>query len=141
VLVVVAILLALSGAVYGYLIRPALLAVTQIDNLGLMRQYSRAIIDYRARSGQYPKALGDVMQKQPVVGRAIPIGEDMWGHPISYSELEDGFLLVSFGQDGRPDGTTYRELRLKGGQDEGPCRDPNADQIFSDRGEHRTCGK
>jgi hypothetical protein len=141
VLAVVAVLLTLSAAGYGFVIRPMQLAITQIQNFKLLDEYAEAIDASCARTRSYPEALREVMKKPPVYGRRIPIGEDMWGHPISYSRLADGYLLVSFGRDGMPDGTDYQKLRLEGVQDERPCRNPDADVIFSDRGRHRTCGK
>ena len=122
------------------------LAITQIDNFTLLQEYARAIDQHFAQSRSYPESLVAVMPKSPVRGRKIPIGEDMWGHPISYTRLPDGYLLVSFGRDGRPDGTDYNRMRSESvfqsaAQQEKPCRNPDADVVLSDRGAHRACAK
>jgi hypothetical protein len=118
-----------------------MLGMKQVQNLVLIREYEHGLEAHRARTGSYPVSLADAIQNQPVIGRPIPIGQDLWGNPMSYSRMADGFLLVSFGRDGKPDGTNYEQLRREGKLDNAPCHDVNADQIVSDRGEHRTCGK
>jgi hypothetical protein len=135
------IFLVVSGVVYGVVVRPFLLGMKQVQNLVSVREYARGLEAYRARAGSYPSTLAEAIQSQPVFGHPIPVGLDLWGNPISYSRVADGFLLVSYGRDGKPDGTNYEQLRREGKLDNAPCRDVNADQIVSDRGEHRTCGK
>jgi hypothetical protein len=117
------------------------LRAAQIQNLSLMRGYREALETYRKHHGVYPDALQQAVRTPPVFGEPIKIGQDLWGHSISYERLPHGFLLVSLGRDGEPDGTDYVALRSLTGSDESRCKDFNADQIFSDRGEHRTCGK
>jgi hypothetical protein len=69
-------------------------------------------------------------------------GRDGYGHPLVY--LSDGsyFLLISFGRDGQADGPNYLTWKDKEHlSEQAGCRDVNADQVVTDRGFVRGCGK
>ena len=142
ILVVAAALAMLLGGAYGFIVRPAKLATTQIANVSLMRGYVESVTSYKQRHGEYPEALTAALRERPAVGPpATANGTDLWGHPVLYRRDRDGFLLVSLGRDGKPDGTDYASLRGAVKASEKPCRNPDADQVFSDRGDLRACGK
>ena len=132
--------LLMAGA-YGFIVRPAKLATTQVRNLNLMRSYVDSVTSYKERHGAYPDVLTAALREGPAFGSTAARGADLWGHPVLYRRDQDGFLLVSLGRDGKPDGTDYAALRGAVERDEEPCRNPDADQVFSDRGDLRTCGK
>ena len=136
-----AVFLVLAAGTYGALIRPMVLGFTQVQNLSLMHNYVWHLEEYKRAHGSYPERLGEATRERPVFGRPIEIGQDLWNHPLSYRKQGAGFLLVSFGRDGKPDGTDYEALRSSQTQDETPCRNPDADQIVSEKGWHRSCGK
>jgi type II secretory pathway pseudopilin PulG len=126
------------GVVYLWIYRPLQLRFKQIKNVANFQSYASALEIYRQAHGRYPSSL--------VAGESVPDwfdGRDSWGNPVVY--LSDGaqYLLVSVGRDGRPDGENWLEMRLSSKQ--GGVRDASCelfrDQILSDKGWYRACGK
>ncbi|MFZ2491875.1 MAG: type II secretion system protein GspG [Thermoanaerobaculia bacterium] len=115
---------------------------TQLRNLEEMRGYVGAVDEFRHQRGHYPQSLRDAVMSssiRPAVRQRLAEGHDLWRHPVAYRSDGTTFLLVSYGRDGRPDGTDYlaaarSKLHL-------PCESVDSDQFFSNFGEHRTCGK
>jgi hypothetical protein len=140
----VALSLLLAAIAYGIVVRPILAASTQIPNFELMKTYVRGLEAYKQQQGFYPERLSDAVRERPVFGHPIEIGQDLWGHPLSYRRDGGMFLLVSFGRDGTPDGTDYGSLTPSTvwRQDEAKaCKNPDADQVVSEKGWLRACAK
>lgn len=132
-----------AGVAYAIVLRPMRLRFKQVGNLVDMRGYEWAIRHFHETHASFPLSLPAVLEeaRQLSAGERFAKGLDGWGHPVLYRSNGEQYLLVSYGRDGRPDGTDYVQMRAAGRWDNGPCSDPDADIIFSDRGEHRTCGK
>jgi hypothetical protein len=121
-----------------------LAAITQIQNFELMKKYVRDLEAYRQKQGSYPDRLSEAVRERPVFGHPIEIGQDLWGHSLSYRKDGSGFLLVSFGRGGKPDGTDYGSLTPSEvwRKDEAEaCKNPDADQVVSEKGWLRACAK
>ena len=131
----------LAVVAYALVIRPVHLRFEQVGNLVQMRRYTYALDEYRKAHGRYPASLRITITEAGTSDPELRGQLDRWGHKVLYQAGDQRFLLVSYGRDGKPDGTDYEALRARNGRDETPCRDLDADIIFSDRGEHRTCGK
>ncbi len=110
-------------------IRPELLYIQQVGNHADCQSVRARIENVRDKTGKYPDRLPETM--------------DRWGHLLSYEKLADGYLLVSYGRDGKPDGSNYRSLRSQGDHPSGYsiCGQWDADEVVSDKGWHRLCGK
>ena len=65
---------------------------------------------------------------------------DQWGNQPFYQKRNAGFILVSYGSDGRPSGIDYWEIREKDTM-LSICGYTSADIVISDKGHHLTCGK
>ena len=102
----------------------------QVANHASCQHWDSWIKDYRQEHGDYPATLP-------------PQAVDRWGYPLRYNRLTDGYLLISFGRDGKPDGSDYLALRNLGDHPPGYriCGQMDADEVMSDRGWHRVCGK
>ena len=130
--------LLLSSVCYAFVIRPFNLHGRQITDLVLCRDYVQFIVEYHEAHGQYPPTLLAAVQHD----RFEQFGSlrNAWGHPLEYQSDGSTFLLVSLGRDGKRDGSDYSALRANKAWAK-VCGDWNADQVFSDQGEHRICGK
>jgi hypothetical protein len=117
-------------AAYAVAVRPRLLVMRQIANHADCQGWDAWIKGFRQEHGSYPTELPS---------RAI----DRWSHPLHYKRMADGYLLISFGRDGKPDGSDYLALRNLGDHPSGYriCGQYDADEVMSDRGWHRVCGK
>ena len=136
----VAALVVIGG--YAGVVRPIKLGEKQIQNLIQMRVYTSALDEFKKRHGKYPTSLDDAILESDLTHKDVFLPKvDRWGHLVDYQSDGQQYLLVSFGRDGRPDGSDYAGLRRAGQLENGPCRNPDADTIFSDRGELRNCGK
>ncbi len=119
-------------------IRPFLGRARQIENVVHFEALSRELVRCYEENGRYPAdlhaALGHLDWFE---------GKDSWGNSLFYMSDAELFLLVSLGSDGRPDGTNYLNAR-KDNSLPGfarPCENFEADQILSDKGWYRACGK
>src|SRR5262249_18790550 len=124
-----------AGAVTcGFFVRPRLLYLRQLSNHEACRTEDRRIREYRERFGRFPKVLDEVSVAGPPV--------DGWGHDFHYESNGAAFVLVSFGRDGKPDGTDYWQLRETGDHPSGwnICGTFDADEVMSDTGWQRACG-
>ena len=126
VLLACGLLIAVAVLAYAAVVRPMLLRSTQITNLQTMRRFKGEVESFQRAHGAYPKSFS---------------GLDAWGNAVSYTSDGRQYLLVSYGRDGRPDGSDYRAMRATGELRNEPCADLNANIVFSDRGELRNCGK
>jgi hypothetical protein len=123
---------------YFRLVRPFLSRGKQIGNVVFFRFCSVELDRHYEAHGEYPLDLSELLH-----GESWFDGKDRWGHPLLY--LSDGtmYILVSTGRDGQPDGINYLAARMEEPPD-GPsrkCSTFDADQILSDRGWYRGCGK
>ena len=132
----------LVGAIVLLLVaRRHMLWATQVQNLIAGRSYVTIIDEYRDTSGVLPSSLSQL----DLPAWATEDHLDAWGRPFVYEVKSDGFVLVSYGRDGLPDGTDYWGIRdtsaQKGRSYQNICYEWDADQLFSDLGGHRACGK
>lgn len=118
-------------------LQPTLDTTKQIHVVADFNQYRSELESYRVSKEQYPLQLGelDIFDE--------PLPQDRWGESLIY--LSDGtfFVLVSPGKGGRADGDNYLALRLQElpRPRDAACRNPAVDQILTDRGWYRGCGK
>jgi len=63
---------------------------------------------------------------------------DTYDKPLFYEAKSDGFVLVSHGRDGEPDGTNYWKVRGDLAEDS-ICGHPDHDVVISDKGPHFIC--
>jgi hypothetical protein len=120
------------------------LAFKQVENIVHMRHYTFALDEFHQRHSQYPKRLEEAVIEADLAPETknslLPL-RDSWGHGVRYESDESSYLLVSFGRDGRPDGSDYSAMRAVGRLDNAPCRSFDADIVLTDQGELRNCGK
>ena len=98
---------------------------------------------YLAQHGRYPATLAELCRQHGATDDLPSLcksGKDRWGHPIHYESRRDRFIIVSYGADGKPDGTDYWRVREQESY-RNVCGDLDADYVQSDRGEHQGCGK
>ena len=112
----------------------------QIRNLELFKSYGRMLDSYHDTIGHYPYRLS-ILDAEPSILH-YPVGQDLWGYPLRYESDGTGYVLVSYGKDGRPALADYWALRNQAhGAATNICLKWNADQILSDVGWHQSCGK
>lgn len=132
------------GAAYATVVRPAYLRGMQVRNLTIMRDYAAILDHFHEAHGQFPRsvreAASDWRPNWDTTGFYLGC-LDNWGNSVIYIPTDGGYLLLSFGHDGRPDGSDYVAMRARAELDDSACRDVDVDQVLSDRGEHRACGK
>ena len=112
----------------------------QVGVMTDLMAYSRALRGYHEQHGSYPleleEATGSIDWYSPI---------DRWGTPIVYLSSGEGFVLASMGLGGQPDGENYLAVRMLDprlqGAAAGECSNPQVDQIITDRGWYRGCGK
>lgn len=139
-LFVLAVLLAVAAIFYFGWLRPVLLKGRQIGNHAHLQGLDACLREYVQLHGQYPRQLIEAL---PPERRTPESTTDNWGHPFHYSSDGATFLLVSHGRDGKPDGSDYAALRAAGPYppDGLICGKNDADEVMSDLGWHRACGK
>jgi phosphatidylglycerophosphate synthase len=97
--------------------------------------------DLQTTAREYPAMLTAALREGRAFESTAGEGTDLWGHPVLYRRHQDGFLLIQ----PRPRRATRRNRLRRSSRgrraDEEPCRNPDADQVFSDRGDLRTCAK
>jgi hypothetical protein len=59
---------------------------------------SGSIATYQKEKGKLPETLGDIPQRY-AYGK-----KDSWGRAFIYQKTADGFVLISYGEDGKPGG-------------------------------------
>ncbi len=134
------ILLLGAAAAWLAVIRPTMLRFRQVGVLTDLVAYTSALRGYHEQHGGYPleleKATGSIDWFSPI---------DRWGAPILYLSDGDGFVLASMGLGGQPDGENYLAARLRAPRQQadfvGECSNLQVDQIVTDRGWYRGCGK
>ncbi len=138
ILVLGCILLAGAGAAWVVVIRPTMHSLRQVGVLTDLVAYTEALREYHEQHGGYPLELEEAAG---VIEWFSPI--DRWGTPIVYLSDGDGFVLASMGMGGQPDGENYLATRMRAPrrQSAEECLNPRVDQIVTDRGWYRGCGK
>jgi hypothetical protein len=114
----------------------------QINNLILFQAYETALQDYYKNHAAYPATLSDIFPD--VYHPNCSPGIDYWNHALLYEQRSSNYILVSYGRNGKPDGLDYWKMRdavAQGGREEHICGRWNADQVLSDVGWVRVCGK
>ena len=122
--------------------------VRTCTNMQILR---RLLDSYRQKHGDYPTKIQEAVAASDLSAEARAYFAqrlDLWGNPLHYERRTGGYILVSYGRDGVPDGLDYWSLRdtrtsLRG---TGPeywrvCKDSRVDLIASDTLFHRCCGK
>ena len=142
VIAAVVLVVAVGSTYVGLRWRALSNASDQWRNMERGRTCVREIDDFKRRYGAYPATLQQAVRGEHRL--------DAWGRPFSYATKGGGFLLVSYGRDGAPDPEVWDPWRARNPAlttHEAPkyvwtiCGRPDADQIMSDFGEHRICGK
>jgi len=126
--------LALSTLFYAYWLWPILMRGKQAGTLWDLQRIEEKLKKVQIETGRYPLDLSRITTD-------LGMPTDRWGRPWVYLSDGEMFVLVSLGTDGRPDGTNYLGMRAEDGPVENFCPDVNADQVVSDLGWHRRCGK
>lgn len=134
--------LAIFAGAYAYLVQQMM----PVSTFGLLKNLRGDLFDYHQASGAYPASLADL----PKQGSREPV--DAWGQPVIYRRVGDGYVIASFGRDGKEDQpydwTAMHQLVFKENNPphSGPfrgadCQDLGVDQIATEGGWYRSCGK
>ena len=139
-LIAAAFAVSLVATWYLTVARPFMLEGRQIANHARCQTLDAYLREYFQAHGQYPPALADALPSERLNRDALI---DNWGNALVYRSDGHAFLLVSYGRDGEPDGTDHAALRDLGDHpaDWDICGKYDADEVMSDRGWHRLCGK
>jgi hypothetical protein len=136
-------LFVVSVVYVGYRVWRFLSVMKQHANAVNARLSESAISSYRAEHGRLPATLVEAEYRKD---RRVQFDE--YGRAYLYEKQGEAFILVSYGRDGKPDGTDYWSLREQP-MPEHPnfevgqysiCGHFDADMVISDRGVHRACG-
>jgi len=129
-----------AAVAYGMILRPRILLARQIANHGSCQAVDASLRTYFEANHRYPIDLSDAVLSQRQGAKLL---SDAWGNKLAYQSDGGTFVLVSYGRDGKPDGNDYRALRALGDHPPGfdICGNYDADEVMSDRGWHRLCGK
>jgi hypothetical protein len=137
-LIIAAYLIVFLGVVFAFWIfvaRPFIHRGRQVSNCANLWTFGRCLHEYKEKHGNYPARLAD----------GIPLdwfdGRDSWGNDILYLSDGTSFVLVSCGSDGKPDGINYLAIHPSDRRPEEDCDDATVDQILTDTGWYRACGK
>ncbi len=137
-LLCIGIALALASEEYFRWVRPFWSRVRQIENAANFQTFRAALEHYYDENGKYPTRVEDALREFSWFS-----GRDSWRNPVFY--ISDGkiYILVSLGRDGLPDGTNYLQARQEPRllDSERTCVDFDTDQILTDKGWVRACGK
>ena len=113
----------------------------QIEDLERLKVVRAAILEYQRDTGELPVSLDRVETRiaAPLRSRWAGI-RDRWGREFVYASRNSSFVLVARGADGQLDTadpwlyrTSSDPLRV--------CGELDRDQVVSDSGWHRYCGK
>jgi type II secretory pathway pseudopilin PulG len=143
----VLILLAVLAAAYAaYRLHRMERYAQQLRNLATGRDIVNHLDNYKRTHGQFPLAINRNTFRSPRLQGDDNSLRDPWGHPYLYFSDGTWFILVSCGDDGVPDRTDYLQIRnepevKQRRQVYSICGKYSADQVLSDLGEHRMCGK
>jgi hypothetical protein len=126
----------------GYFVVATALGLRQVRNCADLQTLTFTIEAFREKTGRYPGSIAEAVTASgmnPGNKKYYSWGHDAWGHAYLYVQRNDGFILVSYGRGGEPDGIDYWHQTIQeGGQ---ACRRLSAD-IFANRsGVVRCCGK
>ena len=92
------------------------------------------LLSYKEIHKDFPNNLIEAIP----TGKTLP--QDGWSHDFHYEHHKGAFILVSYGSDGKPDGSDYWMLR-----EQGIVKDLvdnfKCDLVTSDRGWHRVGGE
>lgn len=129
-----------AAAIYGGIVRPRLLGARQVYNHARCQGIDACVRQYFETAGRFPLTLGEAVPQALRAGDQVLDG---WGHEFLYKSDGKTFLLVSYGRDGKSDGSDYLALRASGNHPPGDsiCGQYDADEVMSDVGWHRLCGK
>ena len=130
----------LVGVAYGAVLRPRLLTARQVVNHARSHTLYSYVLDYNRDHNRYPLSLEQAI---PPERKDSAFSDDAWGNAFMYESDGATFLLVSYGRDGKPDGSDYNTIRRLGDHppDYDICGAYDADEVMSDNGWHRICGK
>jgi hypothetical protein len=119
-----AIVLLLLGCYAGVVLWRTALRFRQVRNCADLQTLAARIESFKERHGTYP-----VILAQAISASASSRGTDAWGAPWVYSRTAKGFVLVSYGRDGRRDAQHLT------------CENLDADVYADEAGVERCCGK
>ena len=130
---------------FACMVRHQYLWSRQVNNLVISRTLSHQLALYHERFGKYPGELAMLRRLSDTSNVRVL---DAWDRPFDYLAKDSGYILVSRGRNGELDSSDiwrYRSACLTTERAPRPmwmiCGQWGADQVISDLGEHRICGK
>jgi len=136
-----------TGAYALYIYRGLVVPGKQVRNLADMQFWQSVLTDAQQATGSYPESLEQALLMWKANRGAGSQSntrdrlQDNWGHKLKYARLSDGYILASYGRDGRCDMRdllAYTEASIP---DESPCYAANRDTVLTDRGFVKGCSK
>ena len=119
----------------------------QIANLSRMQFWGDVLADVKHESGSYPASLEQALGLWKSRNRNAsarmswdPL-QDNWGHHFRYARVRGGYILASFGRDGRCDVGDLLAYSSGVAVDESPCYAANSDTVLTAQGFMKGCGK
>lgn len=134
------VLLGAAATIYGGIVRPRVLSARQVYNHACCQGVVAYLRQCFETTGRYPATLrGCAANGQ--TGGGLPL--DGWGHQFLYRSDGKTFVLVSYGRHGHPDGRDTLAVKGSGNSPPGSsiCGNYDADEVVSDTGWQRFCGK
>jgi hypothetical protein len=128
----------LIAASYLRFLRPRLLLGRQVHNHAVCQTVVAHLDSYFDTHGSYPSDLSLLPAMQQHERSALLDG---WGHEFLYTSDGERFVLVSYGRDGKPDERDYYAIGDLPTSSTSICGEFDADEVASDAGYHRLCGK
>jgi hypothetical protein len=119
----------------------------QVVNFANARTWQSLLTEIHENTGQYPASLEEalsVWRESQSDFVASPGGErmkDNWGFAFKYARTQNGYVLASFGSDGKCDLGNLIAYLSKEGVDESPCYSSRRDTVLTSRGFQKRCGK
>lgn len=99
----------------------------------ILKIWSHKLAKFKEKNGNYPSRLEELGLDEEWL-------DDAWGHRLHYIRSGDGYVLVSFGRDGKSDGTDLEKVRKPGMRYKG-CTSYDDDLIVTDINWYRQCAK
>ena len=111
----------------------AVIVVRRPASNEILKIWSSHLKKYKEKTGSYPDRL-------EVIGLGEEWLDDAWGNRLHYRLSGEGYVLVSFGMDGKSDGTDLDKVRKPGMRYKG-CKSYDDDLIVTDINWYRQCAK
>ena len=134
-------------AFFGYIIALPLYRAKAQEGSHRDIAIDKELAQFNAKYGHYPKSLDEFAGKKTELGlesckpclRLAATKWDKWERKVHYEANDKGYVLVSYGEDGVPDGIDYWKVRREH-RKKTICGFPTHDIVISDHGRHYVCG-